>query len=69
MTVDVAKGFSLPSGPSSLCFDKEEFMKVKKLNRKEYNKPRIIVYIMPITLYELWKLMKQLRIINRTKPN
>ncbi|CAL1540061.1 unnamed protein product [Lymnaea stagnalis] len=28
MTVDVAnKGFTLPSGPSSLCFDKEEFMK------------------------------------------
>ncbi|KAK7104007.1 hypothetical protein V1264_018785 [Littorina saxatilis] len=27
MTVDVGKGFALPSGPSSLCFDKEEFMK------------------------------------------
>ncbi|GFO30261.1 conserved oligomeric Golgi complex subunit 2 [Plakobranchus ocellatus] len=28
MTVDAAgKGFSLPSGPASLCFDKEEFMK------------------------------------------
>lgn len=28
MTVDVAnKGFTLPSGPSTLCFDKEEFMK------------------------------------------
>ncbi|KAL8600040.1 hypothetical protein ACOMHN_039273 [Nucella lapillus] len=27
MTVDVGKAFALPSGPSSLCFDKEEFMK------------------------------------------
>lgn len=27
MTVDVGKGFALPSAPSSLCFDKEEFMK------------------------------------------
>ncbi|ESO93530.1 hypothetical protein LOTGIDRAFT_232605 [Lottia gigantea] len=27
MTVDAGKGFSLPSGPASLCFDKEEFMK------------------------------------------
>ncbi|KAI8784556.1 conserved oligomeric Golgi complex subunit 2 [Biomphalaria glabrata] len=28
MTVDAAnKGFTLPSGPASLCFDKEEFMK------------------------------------------
>jgi len=27
MTVDVGKGFTLPSGPNSLNFDKEEFMK------------------------------------------
>ncbi|XP_071080140.1 conserved oligomeric Golgi complex subunit 2-like isoform X1 [Haliotis cracherodii] len=29
MTVDAGKGFTLPSGPSSLCFDKEEFMKTE----------------------------------------
>ncbi|XP_050417131.1 conserved oligomeric Golgi complex subunit 2 [Patella vulgata] len=27
MTVDTGKGFSLPSGPATLCFDKEEFMR------------------------------------------
>ncbi|XP_041354010.1 conserved oligomeric Golgi complex subunit 2-like [Gigantopelta aegis] len=29
MTVDAGKGFTLPSGPSNLCFDKEEFMKTE----------------------------------------
>ena len=37
MTGDPVKSVPLPSGPASLCFDKDEFMKVKYLKCLEIN--------------------------------